>query len=130
MKIRLSGLSKASDTLVIETPRQVEWQEVTGLLNIGGAECYRVGNASLSVRFKRAVAIPDFTAQCLLVVMQPLGITVETLAIDIHDHFIKREAVTDIANDIWMRLFAVPSPQTVPPERVESRGLAPAYWLH
>lgn len=129
MKVSLNGLSKVSDTLQIDLPKRVNWHDVTGLLNVDGAKYYYVGGSSIGVRYSKAVEVPDFAAQCLRVVMQHLGISIEELSIDIHDFSINKDMIPELANDIWSRTMSASTPEPLPLERIEPRGEGPAYWL-
>lgn len=128
VKVRLSGLSKFSNTLHVELPRQVDWKDLTGLLSINGAEYYRVGKTSVSIRRSKTVATTEFTAQCLRTIIRPLGVNIEELAIDIRDYHVRRASVQDLAINIWSRTAAIVTPSALPLERVEARGTGPAYW--
>ncbi|RYF29001.1 MAG: hypothetical protein EOO17_03235 [Chloroflexi bacterium] len=129
MKVSLSGLSKSSEVLSIDLPKRVEWQDITALLNIDGAEYYYVGGSSVSVRYSKAVELPDFAAQCLRVVMQHFNVSVEELSIGIHDYLVEKDLIPELANDIWSRTMSAPAPESLSTEKVEARGTGPAYWL-
>ncbi len=129
MKVSLSGLAGVSDTLHISVPKRINWQDVTGLLSIDGARYYLANDSTILVRYSEAVEVPDFAAQCLRVVMQHFGISVEELSIGIHDYLIDRDSIPELANDIWSRTVSATTPEPLPPERVEPRGTGPAYWL-
>jgi len=129
MKVSLSGLSKSSEVLSIDLPKRVEWQDVAALLNIDGAKYYYVGGSSVSVRYSKAVEVPDFAAQCLRVVMQHFDVSVEELSIGIHDYFIDKDLIPELANDIWSRTMSAITPEPLPLTCVEPRGTGPVYWL-
>lgn len=129
MKVSLSGVSRFSDTLQIDIPKRVNWQDVTALLNIDGVSYYYVSGLCIGVRYSRAIEVPNLAANCLRVVIQHFGINVEMLSIGIHDCMVNRDTVPELANDIWSRTVSASTPEPLPLERVESRGTGPAYWL-
>ncbi|HEU5122037.1 MAG TPA: hypothetical protein VFT59_04270 [Candidatus Saccharimonadales bacterium] len=128
MKVSLSGLAPVSDTLCIGVPERVGWQDLTGLLNIDGARYYQVSNRTILIRYNEAVKLPDFAAQCLRVVMQHFGISIEELSIGIHDFLVDEVSVPGLANDIWLRTMTTPTPEPLAQECIEPRGTGPAYW--
>lgn len=128
MEVRLGGLSPYADTLRIDLPERVAWQDVTALLNVSGARYYYVSGNNIGVRYDNTVEIIDFAAQCLQVVVRHFCIGVNELSIGIHDILIDRALAPQLADDIWLHAGTTTAPAPMPLHEIEARGSAPAYW--
>lgn len=129
MKISMSGFAPVSDTIQIDLPKRVKWEDVTSLLNIDGAVYYYVGASSVGVRYSKAVDVTDFAASCLRVIMQHFEVSIEELSISIHEYLVPKASWPELANEIWVRTLSATAPEELSLEQVEPRGTGPAYWL-